>query len=185
MSYIYQHLRKSDGKPFYIGKGSKNRAYEFAHSRNPHWHNVFKKHGCIVEILEDGLTDSEAYEKEIELIADGRKKGWPLVNITNGGDGLDSKTAKRVLAKARSLRTHEGFARGGKVAGQKNVESGWAIEALKLANAVCDANPEIRRLAGQKGGKIGGKIGSRKTNHIRWHVRRNIINAECEFCVRG
>ena len=93
MAYLYRHVRLDKNEPFYIGISSDNK-YKRANSligRNKYWINITSKSDYRVEIVMDNLTWEEACEKEIELIAlYGRKdlKLGPLVNRTNGGDGL-------------------------------------------------------------------------------------------------
>src|SRR5574340_1057673 len=48
--YTYVHLRKTDGKVFYVGKGQGSRAF-FMHNRNAHWGRVVAKHGIEVVIV--------------------------------------------------------------------------------------------------------------------------------------
>jgi hypothetical protein len=90
---------------------------------------------------------------------------------------------------------------GGRTQGRKNVENGTGIFAL---------TPEQRSAAGRKGGRIsglknvesgqlaslrtpehqakagraGGPAGARITNHLRWHVKRGIVNLDCSLCRR-
>jgi len=91
---------------------------------------------------------------------------------------------------------------GGRVAGRIAVESGQLASVASLGGRVSGrANAEsghITALArsgvgGRKGGPIGGKSKSPKklaacasnfriASHNRWHVRRNIINPNCELC---
>jgi hypothetical protein len=81
--YAYVHRRASDNKVFYVGKGKGNRC-SVAH-RNPHWRNVAKKHGWVVQIVDAGLTEAEAWELECALIdLCGRET---LTNKTDGGEG--------------------------------------------------------------------------------------------------
>ena len=61
MAYVYGHYKKDTGELFYIGKGSGKRAWR-PDKRNRHWQYVVNKHGYVVKILEDNLTDEEAYE---------------------------------------------------------------------------------------------------------------------------
>lgn len=84
--YVYAYLR-TDGTPYYIGKGTKKR--------------VTAKHSCAVPpqdrcvYLFENLTDAEAISREMALIAlFGRKDiGTGILrNLTDGGDG----TAGRV-----------------------------------------------------------------------------------------
>lgn len=82
--YVYVHRRASDGRVFYVGKGSNNRAYVDV-GRTRYWRNIVKKHGLIVEIVESGMQEWWAFEMERELIAYyGRDN---LCNLTDGGDG--------------------------------------------------------------------------------------------------
>ena len=85
--YVYIHKKKTTGEVFYVGKGRKFRAYQ-RHSRSRFWHSVVNHHGFDVEIVLRDVSESEAYLKEIELIAlyGRRDKGLgPLVNLTDGG----------------------------------------------------------------------------------------------------
>lgn len=96
MYYVYLHIKETDGTPFYIGKGKKERAYSKAH-RSKWWNSTVDKYGCDVIILEDELTEEEAYRLERYWIARiGRKTQGEgtLVNLTKGGEG----TAKKKIA---------------------------------------------------------------------------------------
>ena len=64
--YVYCHRRKTDGKCFYIGKGSGKR-YKAKESRNPHWWNIVNKHGFETEILVNNITELKAFELEAEF----------------------------------------------------------------------------------------------------------------------
>jgi len=105
--YVYRHLRKDTGEPFYIGRGKKpaeynslrreyKRAYEYSgkETRSDYWKRIYNKHGRIVEILMEDLTFEESKQKEIEFIAFyGRDdKGGILCNRTDGGDGTEGYT---------------------------------------------------------------------------------------------
>lgn len=102
--YIYRHLRAGTRMPFYIGLGRKKKRFksiktEYARAyskdgRNSHWHNIYKKHGVIVQILIENLTEEEAIAKEKEFIAlYGRVDQGTgiLCNWTDGGEGLNRK----------------------------------------------------------------------------------------------
>ena len=92
MAYVYGHYKAYTDELFYIGKGTGNRAWS-KRSRNPHWQNVVNKHGLVVKILEDGLTEEQAYEKEKQLIAEVGLEN--LTNMVKGGKGFTSEDAKR------------------------------------------------------------------------------------------
>ena len=48
--YVYVHRTADTGRIFYVGKGTKNRAWTKG-SRNLHWRNIVNKHGYTVEIV--------------------------------------------------------------------------------------------------------------------------------------
>lgn len=84
--YVYLHIRKSNGKPFYVGKGSGYRSTSRA-GRNFLWKLTAKKHGFDVILLEENLTEEEAYEREEYWIKRiGREN---LCNFTDGGHGVN------------------------------------------------------------------------------------------------
>lgn len=85
--YVYLHRRKTDNKVFYVGKGKGKRAYR-PYGRNRRWTSTAKKHGFCVEIVFDNLTESEAFELEIETIKEMRYIFQEtLCNMTDGGEG--------------------------------------------------------------------------------------------------
>lgn len=88
-SYVYRHRRASDGSVFYVGKGTRDRAWQVtsACGRSDHWMRVANKNGVIVEILRDDLSDCCALTLEIITINYHRRMGDRIVNVSNGGDG--------------------------------------------------------------------------------------------------
>jgi hypothetical protein len=95
MAYVYQHIRLDTDEVFYIGIGSDTDGkYERANEirrRNVVWRNILNKTKHRVEILIDGISWEEACKEEIRLIKHyGRKNlnEGPLVNLTNGGEGV-------------------------------------------------------------------------------------------------
>ena len=100
--YVYLHLRESDGKPFYVGKGCGKRAFNFS-GRSQYWNRVSSKHGCTVKILFDNLTEDVAFELEKEIIHTLRNDGYKLCNLTDGGEGtsgiiVSEETRKKIGA---------------------------------------------------------------------------------------
>ncbi len=100
--YLYVHRRASDGRVFYVGKGTGYRAWQRGSRRNEHWNRIVAKHGLIVEILETGYQDWYAIEREIALIEFyGRGN---LCNNTDGGEGqsghIKSQETRKKLSAA-------------------------------------------------------------------------------------
>ena len=89
--YIYAHYRPGDDVPFYIGKGKEGRAW-MEESRSRWWKNIVNKYGRFeVGFLYEGINEWDAYCLEIFLIwTYGRRDRGvgPLVNMTDGGEGL-------------------------------------------------------------------------------------------------
>jgi hypothetical protein len=94
MAYVYGHYKADTGELFYIGKGIGKRAWS-VHNRNLHWKSVVRQHGFTVKILHEGLTEEDAYKKEIEVIAEVGLQN--LTNVNGGGKGLTSEDARRMV----------------------------------------------------------------------------------------
>lgn len=64
--YVYEHIRLDNNTCFYVGKGRGRRCYN--KSRNPHHDRIVKKYGMKVKILQNNLSEEEAYKLEQETI---------------------------------------------------------------------------------------------------------------------
>jgi hypothetical protein len=99
--YVYLHRRATDGRVFYVGKGSGVRAWS-KDKRSQHWISVVKKHGITVEIFIEGLQEWAAFEFESDLISMyGRQN---LCNMTDGGEGISGMSHSDASKKLISIK---------------------------------------------------------------------------------
>ena len=116
--YIYRHIRLDTNEPFYIGIGkvyrpsAKNhedyysRAYQ-DNKRNRFWHFITDKTDYEVEILFECDSRDFIKQKEIEFIKlYGRRDlgEGTLVNLTDGGDGMNNNIqSEETINKRRQM----------------------------------------------------------------------------------
>ena len=107
MYYVYSYLRE-DNSPYYIGKGTKGRAYASANHRIK-----APKDRSRIHILKDNLTEKEAYELEkLYILMFGRidLETGILRNLSDGGEGpVGYKTTpeqRRKIALSRMGEKH-------------------------------------------------------------------------------
>jgi len=106
--YVYAHRRADNGDVFYIGKGTRRRAWSSS-GRNSKWKRIADRFGFHVEILHDNLTQADAFSLEVFEISSAKEK-YELANITNGGSGgtsagyRHSKEVKEIISRAQSGR---------------------------------------------------------------------------------
>jgi len=103
--YVYMYINPETRKPFYIGKGQRSRAWSFTGHNHNKWVvskiNNIKKKGYkskdFVVLLEENLTEEEAFQQEISLIGRYGKKidGGILFNVNSGGIQPPSQRGKR------------------------------------------------------------------------------------------
>lgn len=90
--YTYIHRRpdrEGDDSIFYVGKGTGKRAHNLRRKRNTHHDRIVKKCGAeniTVEVTYH-VSEEEAFNYEVALIAELRNKGVSLTNMTIGGEG--------------------------------------------------------------------------------------------------
>ncbi|MFI3220234.1 MAG: NUMOD3 domain-containing DNA-binding protein [Methylococcales bacterium] len=90
MYYTYIHARP-DGTPFYVGKGSKRRAWKLIY-RNKHHQSIIDKYGrdnILVGKL-DCSSENIAFDLEKGIIKCLKRSGIPLANMTDGGEGISN-----------------------------------------------------------------------------------------------
>src|ERR1019366_7111100 len=85
--YTYLHCRPN-GEPFYVGKGHGVRAKKFSKRSDYHKH-IVQKHGKenIRIFIFPCDSEQQAFADEIQTIAQLRKEGFNLCNLTDGGEG--------------------------------------------------------------------------------------------------
>lgn len=91
---------------FYVGKGYGKRAWKTT-GRNERWNRTYKKHGLVVEIVFDSLTEEDAFQCEKDTILEFKYFGAPLCNMTNGGEGT-SGYVPSVEARNKISKLHKG-----------------------------------------------------------------------------
>ena len=98
--YVYAHFRDDTSLPFYIGKGHDKRAWS-KKGRNLHWRGIVAKLGFSVVILKSNMTEEDALEYEIAIIAKiGREH---LCNQTDGGEGSSGYIATEETRRKISI----------------------------------------------------------------------------------
>ena len=70
-----------------MGKGCRKRAWQKT-SRSRLWTKCAAESGFVAEIIVHWITEQEAFDHERKLIAEFKALGAPLVNMTEGGDGV-------------------------------------------------------------------------------------------------
>ena len=97
--YVYQYIRE-DGTPYYIGKGRNRRAWE-PHKR-ANGSDMRPKDKSRIQILQENLSEQEAFDLEDELILKyGRKDLGTgiLANLSNGGLGGQTVSSMARMGK--------------------------------------------------------------------------------------
>ena len=99
--YVYIWKREDNDSTFYVGKGCGRRAANTI-DRNEHFKRIINKVPCHYEILQENMSEKDAYDLEKKLIQEyidmgygidiegyPRTKEFYLVNSTLGGDGTN------------------------------------------------------------------------------------------------
>lgn len=103
--YVYVDFT-TDGRPFYVGKGTIRRVSS-PRKDNQHWVSIVEKYGWRREAIMATKFEDEAFEFESKLISEyDTFKGWGA-NHTEGGEGPSG--AKRTSeTKQRLSESHRG-----------------------------------------------------------------------------
>ena len=86
--YVYEWYNVDTKEVFYVGKGKNNR-YKNSTNRNKFFIDYYKTHNCAVRKVYENLTEQDAFDKEVELIAYYKNNtDFRLTNQTDGGEGM-------------------------------------------------------------------------------------------------
>lgn len=124
--YVYLHL-KPNGDVFYVGKGTRKRAWSY-YLRNRYWQHIVNCHGLIVEIHTDNLTEDSAFALEKDLIQHYRPTG-KLTNVTDGGGGVSGSHVNLGVPKSEAHKAKMRLANLGKKQNKETIKK--RKEAIK------------------------------------------------------
>lgn len=173
MFYTYVHIRPDDEAVFYVGKGSKKRAYSSS-DRNPHWHNVVNKNNgnFKVVILNWFNNEEDALNAEIWQISELKKLG-NLVNILPGGDSPPVLDGDKNPMRNPEIAKKSGLTRRGT---KRNSEVKAKISQSRKGKATGDSN--AMRKPEQNGIFEGLNNSMSKYEHREKHYSENKTRGE-------
>jgi hypothetical protein len=180
--YTYMHTRNDTGKPFYIGKGRWNRAWDQRRARRgAHWSSIANKHGHTVHILAHWPTEREAFDHERFLIESFCSMGYSLANKTNGGEGA---SGHKWSQESRAMLSRSALARmqkiGNPMLGRKHSEETRAKQRDAKRGAFVGSNHPKASINEQTARSVlacKGRMTAREAAAslcVSWHVVRNI-----------
>ena len=188
--YVYVHIRLDNNTVFYVGKGTGNRAYNL--DRGNFHNSVRDKYDCRVEIIKDGLTESQAFRLESKMIKyyvltlgygipiDGYRNfsnNKYLTNFTWGGEGTSgmnpyaNKTPEEIeeIGKKISEKLKNLYA-------NKTPEE-MEIRGKKISKAVSGEKNGMFGKKGEKNPMFGKNAFENKTPEEMEEIRRKMGEA--------
>lgn len=155
--YVYCYIRLDTNTPFYIGKGSGDRARDIC-DHNDYCKNIAKKHGCEIEFFYENLDEDKAFAKEKKLIKFFRKLGYCEANFTNGGEGPSGNV------KSLETRAKMSLANKGKVLSMEHIAKISAANKGKKRSAEVRAKMSAFRKGKTHSEETKAKIGAANLN---------------------
>lgn len=190
--YVYLHRRATDQSVFYVGKGTGPRAKSRA-GRSQYWKRIVSKHGLSIEIIEAGMQEWWAFEREEELISFYGKKS--LCNLTDGGEGPSglrhrdeskarmsaAKTGRKLGPMPEEQKRKIGAAQAGRKGREKTIEERQRISAaLRKRERTQETS---RRISIALTGKTATEV--HRTNLSRSHGGKEVVCLDTEEVFYG
>lgn len=178
---VYEHWRPDTNECFYVGKGTIKRANQVSRKENEHHSRIvakLKRSGLVVSvrIVARGLSEDEAFKKEIELIAEHRKAGDRIVNHTDGGDGAAGNVPS-LETRAKLSAAMKGRPRFD-LRGRKMTREARAKISLSLRGHAVSATTRKKISDAQKGKPRPELIGRRISDAAIERLRHRVFTAE-------
>ena len=154
--YVYAYIR-DDSTPYYIGKGSGNRAYNKTHRSMPNNQNQ-------ILFIKTNLLESEALALEKELISKyGRKDLGTgiLINLTDGGEGISNPSENTRLKMSEAKRNESNETRIKRSVSAKNRKRSPTADETKVKISI--ANTGKTRSAEAKQKMAEAKLGKKRS----------------------
>ena len=152
--YVYMYYVVDTNEVFYIGKGKGNRAY--TGKRNKFCEDMKNTHNWAVKILDEGLSESESFELEMEYIKEFRE-GNRLTNQTDGGDGTSgyimTDEAKKKISKS-SIKKWED-------------EDYYNLQMYHRKHGVYSSKEFSEKISSLTTGELNGNYGNKWTDEMK------------------
>ncbi len=135
-------------------------------------------------------TNKDELAKCAEVYERGKNAAIELARVNAGIQGRKNVETGHLV----KVRTRVGSAKGGHTQGEKNTESGLIQSLGRIWGRRAAQSGQLRELGriqgqGRKNVESGllrsiATAGGRAStaNHLRWHVKRGMVNSACRFC---